>query len=554
MRISILSNINIDMLTRKLSKFHDIYSPKGYGNWVQSILNKDSGLVEFNPEALFILLDGHQLLNPYDKDFFSIKKDIDMYVSYIETFIKNNQEINTFISNIDLPLLKIDNIKSLRIERKIEEYWYDSLSNLVVGYDNLYVFEMKSLIEKIGRDNFYSKKMWYLGSIVYSIGGQKALEKEILRYTKAVEGKRKKCLILDLDNTLWGGVIGEEGIDNIELSEFKEGARYKDFQKRIKELKETGVILAIVSKNNHEDAIEVFSSHEHMVLKEDDFVNIKINWDTKIKNINDLSEELNIGLDSFVFIDDNPVERESVKMALPQVEVPNFPEDTSELEKLITELYYDYFLSIKATDEDKKKSQMYRANIKRKEELKGSGSFDEFLKSLKTKIKIWKAKEVDIDRIAQLTQKTNQFNLTTKRYTNHDIRNFINSEEYDVYVAAVEDKFGDNGKTVVLIIKKHYKEKTVEIDTFLMSCRVMGRFIENTIINFIENNYRDKGYEKLMCYYYPTKKNKPVSKLFERYGYTIKSIDNGGAKQYIIELERTKSTKKEYGELIINEG
>lgn len=548
MKISILSNINIDILTKKLVKDYDIYKADGYGVWAQEMLNKNSGLYDYDPAILFIILDGEELINR-DLDTVDIEEEMNNSIVYIENYVKDNSKTHIFVNNLDLPINRAQSVKDVGLERKIEGYWHEKLCDLNDRFSNFHIFDIKALIESIGRKEFYSKKLWYLGGIKFSPKADKLIKKELNRCTRAIKGDRKKCLVLDLDNTLWGGIVGEDGLDKIMLSSYKEGARYKDFQKRLKEIKKTGVILAIVSKNNHDDAIEVFKNHEHMVLQEEDFVSMKINWKPKAQNIRDIAEELNIGLDSLVFIDDNPVERESIKSQIQEVIVPDFPEDTAEFEEFIINIYREYFLSIKSTEEDKKKTEMYKQNFNREREMQSSDSFENFLKNLKTRIKIWQAKEEDIERAAQLTQKTNQFNLTTKRYLSSDIQNFIKSTNHDVYVASVEDKFGDNGKVAVLIIEKN-NDNTVEIDTFLMSCRVMGRFIEEQFIDFIEDKYKKQGYEKIISNYYPTTKNKPVKDLFEDLGYIVANNDEAGNKKYEINLDKVGTERKIFGELI----
>ncbi len=464
-------------------------------------------------------------------------KALEECFGFIENVVEKHNVINFFFSNIDIPLKEIKSIKDNRHERLLETCWMNMLIDLNKKYNNFYIIDLKLLIENNGRKIFYSEKLWYLGGMKYSLEAVTIFSDEIERIIKSVKGKKKKCLILDLDNTLWGGIIGEDGIENIELSEFKEGARYKDFQKRLKEIKEIGVILAIVSKNNHEDAIDVFKNHKHMVLQESDFVSLKINWKHKIQNIRELSEELNIGLDSFVFIDDNPFERESVINQLPEVFVPEFPKDTAKLEQFVINLYNDHFLTLLSTNEDKKKTQMYRQNVKRVSALKSTDSLDDFLKTLKTEIEISKIKNDDITRVAQLTQKTNQFNLTTRRYTEKDIKAFMESDNHDIFVISVKDKFGDNGTVSVIILNKN-DETTLEIDTFLMSCRVMERKIEDQVLGVIENRSLADGYRYINAYYIPTEKNRPVETLFERLGYTLMDKDDKGYKKYRLALSQ----------------
>lgn len=539
MKVALLSNININTIIQKLSLDNEMFFPEGYNTWVQDLIQKDSNLYKFQPKSIFVVIDGNELFKNVDVN--NVEVMIEQYLSYIEMSVKENPNIYYFISDIDMPLIKLHPVKTFRVEREIEYNWYKKLYDLSEKYNNLYVFDIKKMIEELGREYFYSSKVWYLSSNKFSVKGEKKIIRAINQLINATEGKRKKCLVLDLDNTMWGGVIGEDGLEGISLSDNKEGARFKDFQYRIKEIKDTGIILSIVSKNNYDDAMEVINNHPDMVLKENDFVAKKINWNNKPQNIDELAVELNIGKDSFVFIDDNPVERELVSSAIPEINVPEFPKDTCQLEKFISELYYDNFLLLELTDEDKKKTEMYEQNYKRTQEQRLYSNVDDYLKSLETEVQINKIREEDITRVAQLTQKTNQFNLTTKRYTESDIINMISSNKYIIYVGTVKDKFGDNGKCVTLIIEKK-NNVIAEIDSFIMSCRVMGRFIEDAIISYVEEDLKNKGFKVIRAHYYPTKKNIPVKDLFERLGYDIVNIHDN--KDYELQLNSYISNNK----------
>lgn len=538
MKIALLSNINVNMIIQKLSLERDVYNTEGYNTWVQDLIQNDSNLYKFQPKSIFLIIDGNDLFNNIDNN---IEGVINQYISYIELSVKDNPSIFYFVSNIDMPLVKLKPVKSYRYEREIEFLWYKNLNMLSEKYKNLYVFDIKKIIEEIGRDTFYSSKMWYLSSSKFSVKGEKQIINVINQLINALEGKRKKCLALDLDNTMWGGVIGEDGINGISLSDNKEGARFKKFQQRIKDIKDTGIILSIVSKNNYDDAMEVLINHPEMVLKENDFVAKKINWNNKPQNLRELSEELNVGKDSFVFIDDNPVERELVLSSIPEITVPEFPKDTCQLEKFISELYYDKFLILDITSEDKNKTEMYEQNYKRAQEQKLYSSVDDYLKSLETAVYINKITVEDVTRVTQLIQKTNQFNLTTKRYTESDIVNMLYSDKHSIYVGSVTDKFGDNGKCVVVVIEKKDNE-VAEIDSFIMSCRVMGRFIEDSIISYIEEDFKSMGFKEILAHYIPTKKNIPVKDLFERLGYEV--INNSVNKDYKFNLSSNEKNNR----------
>lgn len=530
--IALLSNINVDLLKDRLSQYANVYVPDGYGVWIQELLDKESQLYQTRPAIVLILVDGRELVGALA--YGEVQLEIEKIQGYIETALQVQPDIKFFVADMDLPELRIAPYSTISVSRTIETDWNQMLVSLQQKHRNLYIFRLKELVCEVGRNKFYSAKLWYLGGIKFAGAGNSRIAGEMEAIIRAEQGRRKKCLLLDLDNTLWGGVVGELGANGIELATVKEGARFHDFQQRIKELQASGIILGIVSKNNWEDVREVFETNPHMVLKETDFAAIRVNWQDKAENIREIAVELNIGLDSMVFIDDNPVEREAIKRFIPEIAVPDFPKDTAELEQFIRQVWQDYFFALDVVQEDLKKTVMYRQNNQRAAAMETAGSMEEYLQSLNTVIRILPAGADDVERVAQLTQKTNQFNLTTKRYQENDIRYFIETPLYDVFVASVSDRFGDNGKVGVLILQQ--QANTVKLDSFVMSCRVMGRKIEDQLMDYIEGYYRNKGYEYLLTNYCPTAKNKPVENLFERLEYKVLSSDAKGNKTYSIDL------------------
>lgn len=512
--LAILSNVTVASLIDSIYKKVDeeIYASSGYNTWVQELITAQfSGS---KPDAVFLVLYGREWVGDVTiPDWKEVKLTLDQYLATIKTFSEDHKNIPLFVSSLDIQHDRILPLSTPRLEYKIESYWRSALEEIGVP-----ILEIAEIARNIGRDKFYSKRMWYLGSIPFSMAGEKAIAEEISRAWNALKGNRKKCLVLDLDNTLWGGVIGEDGLQGIELSTTKEGSRFRDFQKRIKDLKDQGVLLTIVSKNNEEDALEAIREHPDMVLREDDFVIIKANWEPKAVNIQNIAEELNIGLDSLVFIDDNPIERESVKRAFPEMNVPDFPKDTSMLESFAIEISKKYFPVLKLTDEDLNKTNQYKVEQKRNEIKQKSISIEEYLESLEMKKTFRQIDESDVTRAAQLTQKTNQFNLTTRRYTESDIWNMMRSDDHQIWIGELEDKFGSYGKIILAILK--LDEKTANIDTFLMSCRVMGRNIEKDFLSEIEKEMTLKGKNKIIGEYIPTPKNSVVKDFLIQNGYT----------------------------------
>ena len=378
--------------------------------------------------------------------------------------------------------------------------------------------------------------MWYLGGLRFSQQGERAIVRELRRIRNALAGPRKKLLALDLDNTLWGGVVGEDGMGGLDLAPTGSGARYYDFQKRVRDLRNMGVLLAVVSKNTPQDALDAIRTHPHMLLREDDFVSLMINWQPKPENLRQIAATLNIGLDSFVFIDDSPIERESVRTALPEVAVPDFPSDTSTLESFISDMSRDFFLLPRATDEDADKTEMYRAEAKREGEKTNFGTLEDFLASLDMELTLSPLSARDIPRAAQLTQKTNQFNTTTRRYTEADLARMSADPSWFIRIGSLRDRFGDLGQILLLIARIEGEKAT--IDTFLMSCRTMGRGVENAAVAEIESELEENGVDRIEAIYIPTPKNSPVADLWPRMGYVPVS-GAGDGRRYVRDLRET---------------
>jgi len=350
----------------------------------------------------------------------------------------------------------------------------------------------------------------------------------------AINYKRKKCLVLDLDNTLWGGILGEDGIDGVKLGGDYPGNAFRDFQANIKMAANAGVMLAVCSKNNIEDVKEMWAKHPENILRENDFVCIKSNWDDKAKNIAEIAQELNIGLDSFVFIDDNPRERERVKTELPMVEVPDFPDQPFELFDFFTKIYSDFFQIHRLTNEDSKKTKQYKENTLRNQLKNSIGSIDEYIKNLNIELSIFV--NSNISRVAQMTQKTNQFNLTTKRYSESEINNFIENGHY-IYSLGVKDKFGDNGITAAAIVLLNKHNNSADIDSYLLSCRILGKNIENIFLKYILNQLYDRGIINVTAKYSKTKKNSQTTSFYENNNFDIVG-QSKGEKSYICRLNK----------------
>ena len=535
MSIALLANVTATSIAMRVNRVtrEEVFYPHGYNTWLQELAANESSLYRSGARAVFILLHGPELLREEGlQSSEAAEAALTPYIETIASAAAAHRDTTFVVSTLDIPQRRIMPLIAQRPEQHACTFWRERLQE-----HELPILELSEIVTGMGRDRFYNDRVWYMGSIPYSQSGEEALADEIRRIWNALRGTCKKCLALDLDNTLWGGVIGEMGVEGIHLDTVGSGARYYDFQKRILDLKRQGTLLAVISKNNRDDAMAGISEHPNMLLRETDFVAIRANWSPKPDNLASIAEELNIGTDSFVFIDDNPVEREIMRLAMPEVEVPDFPEDTSQLEKFMTDVAREYFLQLRTTGEDTAKTEQYRAENAREERRKSFTSVREYLMFLEMALSIEALSEQNLPRAAQLTQKTNQFNLTTKRYSEADMRALLLTDEKAlVRIGGLRDRFGDYGKVILCIAKIDIGGATALIDTFLMSCRVMGREVEETFLKSVESELQMKGVRSVTAQYVPTAKNALVSEFWERMGYT--KIGGKGA-QYAKDISQT---------------
>jgi FkbH-like protein len=377
------------------------------------------------------------------------------------------------------------------------------------------LYDFDSFVRKYGENNVFDFRQFFIGDIKVSFDYIPYLIHDLIGYVKAFLGLNKKCIVLDLDNTLWGGIVGEDGFEGIKLGDTPEGKAFVEFQKTLFALHKRGIILAINSKNNADDAIRVIKEHPNMVLKEENFSSVRINWNDKVANMKEIAGELNIGLDSMIFFDDDPVNREYMRLSLPQVLTVDLVDDASEYAQDLMDM--NDFHVLKITEEDIDRGKMYLEEKQRKDLEKSATNLEDFLKQLDIKILFKNANEFTIPRISQLTLKTNQFNLTTKRYQEEDIRDLAHKDNYWIGCAQVEDKFGNSGITGAFIIKKEKLEWI--IDTFLLSCRIMGRKIEDGILAHILQKAKEEGVSTIKGTFIPTKKNKPCENFLLDFGF-----------------------------------
>jgi FkbH-like protein len=406
-------------------------------------------------------------------------------------------------------------------------------------HNNVKVIPFSDFIKKYDREQWIDWKYYFLSKMQLNPRLAKAFGSWFSLQLEQIQLKRKKCLILDLDNTLWGGILGEDGVNGIQIGGDYPGNAFLMFQEYLLELSKAGIILTLCSKNNEQDVLEVWEKNPYLILLKEHFAAYRLNWNNKADNIKELADELNIGLNSMVFVDDNPTERELVKQLLPMVEVPDFPLQPYQLPLFATSLTDRYFKVYTLTTEDKEKTIQYKANASRLEAQKQFVSFEAYLTSLEMELTIEPANVFNVVRIAQMTQKTNQFNLTTKRYTDIEIQALIESGA-KIYCLSVKDRFGDSGITGCIIIKRGVNNHDMSIDSFLLSCRILGKGIEVAFITKIIDILRSEGVERLSACFIPTQKNTQVADFYDKMGFSqIREIkESKGEKNYSINIVR----------------
>jgi FkbH-like protein len=393
---------------------------------------------------------------------------------------------------------------------------------------NLLLIDLGTIMRRYGEAALISPAFWYAGRIRYTKQMFRVLATTIQQAFDAYANRARKVLVLDLDNTLWGGIVGELGPLDIELSEEGQGRCFRDFQRALKALTRTGVLLVICSKNNPGDVDEVFARNDMMILRRDDFAALRVNWEPKPTNIVDIARTLDLGLDSFVFIDDNPVERALVATTLPEVSIPDFPAKIEDLPSWFArDVVPRYFGKYTISEEDRNKTAQYQANEIRRD-LSETLDLDTFLAQLDIDCTLYVNSADHIARAAQMTQKTNQFNLTTRRYQVPDIKHFVESGDHAVILLDYKDRFGSEGIVGLAIIDL----AAARIDTFLMSCRVIGRKVENRMLDEAARLLRARGSTRMLGEFIPTRKNALVASFYDNHAFTLSNEAADGTRRY----------------------
>ncbi|MBN2559851.1 MAG: HAD-IIIC family phosphatase [Phycisphaerae bacterium] len=526
-----------------------------YGQFDQELINPSSGLALFQPGLVLLAVrlqdvcpavyEGFNALGEKDADHL-VEKWLARLESAVRSF-RAHSSAYILIQNYDLPAspsLGIADRAAAVSQATIIDRANEGLASLAASLDNVYVMDYDALVARHGRLAWTDRRMAYYARIAVASKYYWPLAGFFIRHMRPLYGLSKKVLVLDADNTLWGGVVGDVGVDGIALGHDYPGNTYVAFQRRVLELYNRGIVLCIASKNEPGSVDEVLEKHPDMVLRAKHFAAMRIDWNHKPDNLRAMAADLNLGLDSFVFVDDSAVECELMRQSLPEVETIHLPEEPALYAAVIESL--DCFDQWAISAEDKKRGQLYKAQASRQALQSSTTDLPTFYRQLGMRITLSVDCPAHVARASQMTNRTNQFNMHTLRCSEDDIRRFVAADDYKVLTLALEDRFGDNGIVGLAVVRRASDEWTLHI--FLMSCRVLGRTVEQTFVGWIAGQAREAGGKRLVGLFKATAKNKPFAGFYRNRGF-VRAESEGDTERWCWELEGADCTPPDWFEI-----
>ena len=528
-----------------------------FNGYVQEILNKDSSLYSFAPDIVILAAQTRDLAPELWSRYSELTApDVQEVVDRVPTdfdhwikALRAHSNASLILHTLEAPYSPSQGIldwQSSSSQVAAIQKINDEIRRLAAGHTGVYILDYDGLIARHGRAGWHDERKWLIARMPIAADHLKDLADEWLRFVHPLVGKTCKALVTDLDNTLWGGVIGEDGMEGISLGVEYPGAAFQAVQRAMLDLYQRGILLAVCSKNNPADAMEALEKHPGMLLKPEHFAAWRINWNDKAANLREIATELNIGVDTLAFLDDNPVERERIRSDLPEVTVLDLPSDPMEFARVLRET--PVFERVTLSDEDRERGRYYTEQRQRLELEQSASSLEDFFRSLGQEIEISPVTPAALTRVAQLTQKTNQFNLTTRRYSEQQVAELAKNPAWGVYTVRVKDRLGDNGLVGVVIT--HDNEELTEIDTFLLSCRVVGRTVETAILSFLIDQAWRRGRTKLQGWFSPTKKNDLAKEFYAQHKFQV-AEENGRGTLWSLDLDKNEIICPEWIQLTV---
>lgn len=532
LRVALLSSVTIAQLVPGLRVaalrrgfFLDVFAG-GFGQYRNELLDPATRLQSFVPDVVVLSLSARQLIGsiPIDADFESVERVLEAEVTELQGLWAAARTrfgavvLQQTYLDVHEPLFgSFDRLVAAAPARALARL--NDLLAEAANADGAAVLDIARATAREGIDFWFDTARWLQGKMEIAPQASARYGEMVMRIVAAQHGRSRKCLVLDLDNTLWGGVVGDVGVEGLALGEGSAvGEAHLELQRYVRRLKQRGVILAVCSKNEPAIAEQAFASHPEMVLKRDDIACFVANWQDKVENLSAIAGQLNIGLDSLVFVDDNPAERARVRSALPMVAVPELPDDPAGYVRALAE--HGYFEAVSFTREDSQRAASYTANVQR-EALRGSSqSLEAFLEGLEMSVIHGPVAALDLERATQLINKTNQFNATGRRYSAQELALLAADDANITLQFRLSDRLGDNGLVSVMVLRAAGPGiDDLEIDTWVMSCRVFGRQLEDEAMNIAVECARTRGVKALRARYVPTERNGVMSGLFRNLGF-----------------------------------
>lgn len=553
-RVALVSSFSIEFIHDSLIAFGfinglriEIYQP-GFGLINQEMLDAKSGLYAFAPDVTILAIEGEDWLPEIYTDFMdaeasggSLGMVVARFRQQIDSLVRAFRSTLTtplLVHNVALPRLRRAGIADLRLPNSQAKFVADlnrALGEALADAVDVHIVDYAALVSHFGAQHWYDSRMRLYAKAAVANGMLGNLSQEYMKYFRALGGLTKKCLVVDLDNTLWGGVVGEDGVDGIQLGVNYPGSAFVEFQRVILDLYRRGVILAIASKNNPAEVDAVFLNHPFMLLRKEHFAELEIHWEPKSDSLKRIAKRLNIGLDHLVFADDNPAECEQVRRELPMVTVIHLPRRPElYVETLCAEGLFD---TLGLSDEDRHRGQLYQQRAQAETMLTASSNIEDYYRDLDMTLSIAPVDHASLARAAQLTQKTNQFNLTTIRYSEAELARRMADPDWLAITVGVRDRFGDNG--IVGVMMARAAGDSLDIDTFLLSCRVIGRTVETAMLAYLCDVAHARGLTKLRGRVVPTDKNVPIRDLFDKHGFSKQIEDDSGTTSWELDLKRS---------------
>ena len=556
LKVALLASFSIEFIHDALIAFGfanglriEIYQP-GFGQIRQEMLDPGSGLYAFGADVAILAVEGEDWLPEVYTDFMDADDQGTGPAAALERFGQDMASLlqayraaadcPVLLHNLAAPRVRRAGIADLRLPNGQAHLMAQAnalLGTAAAGVVDTHIVDYAALVARFGANNWYDTRMRLYARAPIASGMLGFLAQEYMRFFRAFRGLTKKCLVVDLDNTLWGGVVGEDGVEGIALGPNYPGNAFVEFQRAVLDLHRRGVILGIASKNNAADVDEVFASHRAMLLRKEHFAALEIHWELKSESLRRIAQRLNIGLEHMVFADDNPAECALVRRELPMVtviELPRRPE--MYVDALFAEGLFD---QPSLSDEDRRRGQLYQQRAQAESmRTAASGNIEDYYRDLDMELRIAPVDASSITRAAQLTQKTNQYNLTTTRYSEAEMAACLSDPDWIVSVIGVSDRFGDHG--IVGVVMARVAGPELQIDNFLLSCRVIGRTVETAMLAYLCDAALQRGLRDLQGRIVPTAKNVPIRELFAQHGFGRRAQDDSGSTSWAMALQEQR--------------